>query len=154
MFRKALHKRMALSDFSLETHLDRPQKVVATFFGSNTSYFDNDPKPGIKIPSTNFEVESYLELLSNKQSEQYDDRVSAIEIVTDHAILLKGNVQAIAFPGTFMEDEAFAKSFQALNCLPLPYPLGARIGNQENFGKISLIVRDYLFGDKGQYNTP
>ncbi|MFO1079695.1 MAG: hypothetical protein U1E23_03585 [Reyranellaceae bacterium] len=144
LFSKAMHRRMKLESFELAASIDRPQKIVTTFFDTNVKYYDNETREMVGAPATLFEVESFVALLRNKQQEHYDDRVSSIELVTSHAVFLKGNVLAIIFPIIFLEDAEFVKAVEVLNAELLTYPLGARIGNEAIFGQISLLARDFF----------
>lgn len=144
MFAASTHPKMQLKHFALAASLDRPQQVVETFFGSNAKYFDNIPKKDLPHAALQFEVESFLALLGDKQSETYDDRISAVEIIADKSVLLKGAVKALVFPGQFLEDDTFKSALSALGCHPIPYSLGARFSNESCFGRISDSVRDYL----------
>lgn len=148
MFASSTHKKMKLEHFELAASLDRPQQVVTTFFGSNVSYFDNFPKADLEYPSLLFEVESFAALLGDKQSENYDDRISAVEIISDKSVLLEGAVRAMAFPGQFMDDDAFKEALSALKCHPIPYSVGARFSSENAFSRISVAVRDYLVVQK------
>lgn len=148
MFASSTHKKMELKHFELAANLERPQQIVTTFFGSNTKYFDNDPIRNVTHSPLQFEVESFLALLGDKQSESYDDRISAVEVISDTTILLKGAVKAMVFPGQFLDDDIFKKALSALGCHPIPYSLGARFTNEASFSRISDSVRDYLVKQK------
>lgn len=148
MFSRATHSKMTLKNFELAADLARPQQVVAKFFGSNTAYFDNDTRKDVAGPALLFEVESFIALLGDKQSEEYDERISSIEVITDTSVLLGGNVIAMAFPGQFSDDPTFKNAFSALGCDPIPYSLGGRFTGEGSFARISDFVRDYLVKKK------
>lgn len=144
MFASSTHRKMKLEHFELAASLDRPQQVVTAFFGSNANYFDNIPKVDVQYPSLLFEVESFAALLGDKQSENYDDRISAVEVISDKSVLLKSAVRAMVFPGQFMDDDMFKEALTALKCDPIPYSVGARFSSENAFSRISVAVRDYL----------
>lgn len=148
MFASSTHKKMQLRHFELTASLDRPQQVVTAFFENNTNYFDNAPKSDIPRSPLQFEVESFVALLGDKQSENYDDRISAVEVIADTSILLKGAIKALVFPGQFLEDVSFRDAITSLKCDPIPYSLGARFSTEGSFARVSLAVRDYLVKQK------
>lgn len=148
MFASSTHRKMQLKNFELSATLDRPQQVVTTFFGDNTSYFDNSPKSDVHRSPLQFEVESFIALLNDKQSEHYDDRISAVEIISQTSILLEGKIKAMVFPGQFLDDSTFTDALAVLRCDAIPYPLGARFSGEGAFARVSVCVRDYLVKSK------
>src|SRR4051794_34732189 len=81
------------------------RKLITAFFGSNANYFDGSPLKDIKFPQLSYEVESYIALISNRQTEDYDDRSSAIEIQINIPVKLVRMVEAVVLPRVFRRND-------------------------------------------------
>ena len=143
-YRESMHRRMTFRDFALSPSIESAKKIVSTFYGTNQAYFDVQLKDKIEYSKGHFEVESFLSVIRDNRGNAYDDRIAAIEVVTDHACLLNGKVHAIVLPGALEEDDDFKKLLTAARCEILTYPWTARLTSREYVAQIALIVRDYL----------
>lgn len=83
-----MHESMRLSDFELECPSDAPQRHVTSFFGSNVDYL----RLRARVPTVNctgeFEAESMIALLTDRNIGAADDRRTALELQTDKPIAL------------------------------------------------------------------
>lgn len=110
LYSKFLHKNMQLEDFGLVADLSSPGKVVSTFFGNNEKYLRGSSScKSDGLDPSEFEAHSYLALITSRDSNVLDSRLSAIEVQTADVIDLKKCVSAIILPSIFSEGECGKK---------------------------------------------
>lgn len=143
-FRNAMHPRMSVNSFVLRATKDKPQRIVNAFFESNVQYLDGKARVQPQVDALSFEVESFFTLLTNKSSNNYDDRVCAIEIASATAVNLNSNLIGLVCPQEFADDPQIIEASQAMNFELCPYSVGARLGGQAYAGSVALRARDFL----------
>jgi hypothetical protein len=121
-----MHDSMKMSDFELECPSDAPQRHVTSFFGSNIDYLRTRAHAPNVDCTGEFEVESMIALLTDRDTRAADERRTALELQTNRAI-------AVAYPavrGLILPDEllkaAFVQKFLVAagsNMEVLTYPL-------------------------------
>jgi hypothetical protein len=144
LFESGIHYGMGLLDFELDVNNDSARRVINVLFGSNKNYIYGDPRTDLKIPSMEFEAESFHALILVKLRNAYDDRVSAIEIQLDKDVQLTGTVEAVVLPGVLLDDPNVTAKLTAWGAKPLPYEWLKRLKPTEYVSQIASIVRDYL----------
>ena len=91
---------------------DTAQKAVHALYGSNEQYFRNSVRSDLRPDSIQFEVESYFNLVNGKERTEFDDRASAIEIISgDEFNLTPDNLWAVILPEPFSVSEAVGNAF-------------------------------------------
>jgi len=142
LFHASMHRKMARDDFALEPDLASPQRLINLFFGDNQSYYDNKPIATLDLPPLAFEASSYHALITDRQENIYDERISSIEIQVSDDIRLKDAVEAVVLPDAFMVKEV-AASLTAIGAEAIPYAFIDRLRPELYAATIYPIVRDY-----------
>lgn len=105
MFEKYMHPKMKKEDFFLDISLDMASRVVSFFYGSNYKYYSGEVQQP-EIPCDQFEVESYYQLIADKNKTDHDDRCSTIELQTDNVTrIIKDNILLLVLPICFLDDK-------------------------------------------------
>lgn len=143
LFRSSMHRKMLRDDFALEPDPSSPQRLVRIFFSDNQSYYDNRPATSLEFPPLEFEASSYHTLITDRQENAYDERVSSIEIQIAENLPLKGFVDAVVLPDAFLGDEEVTQSLLAINADAIPYPFIDRLRPESYTASIYSIVKDY-----------
>ncbi|MBV9829770.1 MAG: hypothetical protein JO001_29470 [Alphaproteobacteria bacterium] len=137
---------MVVADFSLDPGNDSGRRVIHVYFGSNRRYIDNEPNAEPEIPALAFEARGFHSLITDRQRNSYDDRVSAIEVQFDRDVPLPGLAEAVVLPSVLLDDPAIKAKFAEWGAQPLPYDLVARFKPVEYVSQIRTLIRDYLIG--------
>jgi hypothetical protein len=84
-------------------------KIVRFFYGDNRNYYRQKPLD-VKFPPTEFEVESYYNLIKSSAEDDFDDRCASIEVQCNQPYLLnKSTVKAVILPESLSKDETVRK---------------------------------------------
>lgn len=142
-YANAIHRDMQLDDFSLEPDLATPGKVISLFFDNTTDYLRSRPSPTIDLDATQFEARSYHALISNRLSNNIDNRVSGIEIQFEGALKLAGAVEAIILPDTLYSSPLIQSKLANSKIAPLPYPQIDRQRPSEYVTKLFELCFEY-----------
>lgn len=142
LFRASMHRKMQRDDFALEPDPASAQRLIRLFFGDNQSYYDNKPVASLELPPLAFEASSYHTLITDRQENAYDERISSIEIQIAEDLPLSGVVEAVVLPDAFLSDEV-TKSLTAMKAEVIPYPFIDRLRPELYTASIYPIVRDY-----------
>lgn len=98
-FQKWVHDNMQLADFELACTDEAPRRHVQSFFGTNKAYLYVKPANPPLPYEGEFEVESIVSMLTDRDSEQSDDRRLAIELQVDEPVPFDvSSVLALIFP--------------------------------------------------------
>ncbi len=149
IYRDYIHPKMKIEDFLLPPSLDTPAYLINLFYGSNTNYFSGIPISDLNLPSIEFELNCYHDLIKVKGGTIFDDRCSTIEIQSDKPFdLLNKDVLLVVLPGIFLDipdiKEIITKKWEAEIS-----PYAIHRGNpNEYIGIIYEAVRDYLIKNK------
>lgn len=143
LFHASMHRKMQRDDFALEPDLTSPQRLISLFFGDNSSYYDNKPLAVVDLPPLAFEASSYQALITDRQENVYDERISSIEIQVGDDIGLKDAVEAVVLPDAFLVKEV-AGSLTAIGAEAIPYAFIDRLRPELYAATIYPIVRDYF----------
>jgi hypothetical protein len=109
---------MSPIDFSLPVDRERPNKIVAAVFSSLGKYLDGDSSalvPELAAEPWEFHARAFLHLLASPGRNEPDDRISAIEVVFDSPVPLRGNLKALILPHTLWDSKANAPWLRALH---------------------------------------
>jgi hypothetical protein len=143
-FDATMHRKMRKERFELTSQLDSARKLVTAFFGTNAQYFDGVPRKDVTVPTLAYEAESYLALVSNRQTEEFDDRSSAVEVQLDRDVALIGAVEAVVLPASLVDDPEVAAKLMTWRADPIPYHTIARMKPSEYTGAVVGAVREFL----------
>lgn len=100
-----LHHKMNKEDFFLDISLDMAARIVSFFYGSNEKYYSGEVQQ-LEIPKDEFEVESYYQLISDRNKTAHDDRCASIEVQTDSIVkIIRDNILFVALPRIFLDFE-------------------------------------------------
>ena len=141
-FSEAMHRKMVRDDFALEPDLSSPQRLVGLYFGDHDRYLRNQPVQDPELPSLAFEASSYHILITSRHENQFDERISAIELQLDEAMPLAGNVEAIVMPDRFAIPEVLT-TLDGIGAAAIPYEYIARLRPESYTSSIYQLVRDY-----------
>jgi hypothetical protein len=141
-FVEAMHRKMLLEDFALDANLQAPRKLINLFFGDRDRYYRNAPLQEIAIPALSFEALSYHILITSRHENDFDERISAIELQTQHNLDLSVHAEAVVLPDAFATDEVLQR-LAAFQITVLPYDYIPRLRPESYTGAIYTIVRDY-----------
>lgn len=144
MYEKFLHQTMDVRDFLLEPNIAEVSKLIKIFFGTDRDYFSAQPISGLSVPSMEFEIESYYNMIQDKTKNTYDDRISAIELQFAEPIrLTPPNVLAVVVPSVFLDNaemrDVILRTWQAQ---PITYDI-FRMQPRECTGQIFAKVKDF-----------
>lgn len=142
LFRASMHRKMQRDDFALEPDFASPQRLINLFFGNNHNYYDNKPVTTVDLPPLAFEASSYHALITDRQENVYDERISSIEIQIDEDIPLKDTIEAVVLPDAFFVKD-MAESLAAIGAEGIPYAFIDRLRPELYAATIYPIVRDY-----------
>ncbi len=128
LYKHVVMEDMKVEDFSLETNNHRPNRVIASVFGSRKSYFEGDisriPDPEKLTEAWEFHARAYLHLLVSRGRNEPDDRICSIEVLFDESIPLQGNLLAVVVPHTIWDNDKHApwlETLKAEGVLIAPY---------------------------------
>ncbi|MYZ47882.1 hypothetical protein [Propylenella binzhouense] len=142
LFRASMHRKMQRDDFALEPDPASAQRLIKLFFGDNQSYYDNKPITSLDLPPLAFEASSYHALITDRQENVYDERISSIEIQIAEDLPLKGAVEAVVLPDAFLVREV-VDSVSAIGADAIPYAFIDRLRPELYAATIYPIVKDY-----------
>ncbi|WP_332756610.1 hypothetical protein [Sphingomonas sp. LB2R24] len=142
LFHASMHRKMAREDFALEPDLASPQRLINLFFGDNVSYYDNKPIADVELPPLAFEASCYHGLITDRQENIYDERISSIEIQVGENVQLKDAVEAVVLPDAFLVKEV-ADSLATIGAEAIPYAFIDRLRPELYAATMYQIVRDY-----------
>lgn len=137
-----IHHAMSLEDFSLHVDPSSPGRLISMYYNSVDSYLNATPDRSPGVGPSDFEALSYKALISDSSANSRDDRISGIEIQTNHTIPLEF-VEAIVLPNSYAEDYHFKAILEKFKIAPLPYRQHERAGPSEYTTTIYDIVRSY-----------
>lgn len=141
-FAEAMHRKMLLDDFALETSSDTPLRLISMFFGDCERYYRNTPLEKVEIPPLSFEASSYHVLITSRHENAFDERISAIELQSDETLDLQRVAEAIVLPDAFATPDILQR-LEALGITALPYDYIPRLRPESYTGALYTIVRDY-----------
>lgn len=137
------HSKMSIRDFLLEPSLDIPSHVVSKFFGTNNKYIKGIAKETLKIPSLEFEAQSYYNLITDNNFDHYDNRKLSIEIQINYSLsLVSSNVLLVVLPDSLLQD-AEKIIINEFNAEVKSYPVDIA-DYDNNFRLLRSIINDYL----------
>lgn len=118
MYKHIVMEEMQVEDFSLETDVNRPNKIIAKVFATKASYFDGDISKVAKYDEVaepwEFHARTYLQLLSSAGRNEPDDRICSIEVVMGDPIQLDNSLRAVVVPHTLWDDQSRAPWLEAI----------------------------------------
>jgi hypothetical protein len=128
LYKHILMEEMNLEDFSLEQDRNRPNRIIASVFGSRRAYFEGDTSK-IKSPEAlaeawEFHARAYLHLLASPGRNEPDDRICSIEVLFGEPIPLAGNALAVVVPHTVWDEDRHApwlEKLQSMGIAVTPY---------------------------------
>lgn len=142
VFSEFLHKYMQVRDFRLEVGIETPGKLVATFFGNNQGYYDRVVKQAV-YSGSEFEVDSYQQLIGYKGQNSRDDRASSIELALADAVFLGTGVLAIVLPESIVDDAYIGGELRRRNIEIISYTDGPGFDPKSQTAYLYNLVRDY-----------
>ena len=121
---------MELDEFEVARDPNSVEKLIGTFFTSNSKYFRLEPRSKQSFESK-FDVEvlneevKALHLLIGDKRAKVDDRRFAIEVQSDQDMMLTSNsVLAVVLPEIYLGDPEVIKFIEEdLEALPITYPI-------------------------------
>jgi hypothetical protein len=118
MYKHILLDEMDLEDFSLETDVGRPNRIISSVFKSKTAYFEGDlskvADPGSLTTVWEFHARAYLDLILSRGRNEPDDRICSIEVIFGDPVSLEGNLLAVIVPHTLWVDNQGAPWLEVL----------------------------------------
>lgn len=100
-----------LEDYELSPNLDAAHKHVSWAFGSIENYLDGNIllKAG-DVPAFSNVVQSFVSIagMASQGSNKPDKRASAVEIASQHNVILKSNLRKIIVPAQMLSDAGVA----------------------------------------------
>jgi hypothetical protein len=142
LFRSSMHRKMQRDDFALEPDIASAQRLVHLFFGDNESYYDAKPIPSVTLPPLDFEASSYHALITDRQENVYDERISSIEIQIAEDLPLKDIIDAVVLPDAFLDGDV-TTSIESIGATAIPYPFLDRLRPELYTATLYPIVRDF-----------
>lgn len=150
MYSHILTEDMAVEDFSLETDIIRPNKLVARVFSSMSAYFDADRNQIVPAnegaEAWEFHARAYIELISSAGRNEPDDRVCSIEIAIGESVPLRGNLQAVVVPHTLWAGDKKSPWLETLEqdgATIIPYPFYAGRPPEYYHCQLEAVVKEY-----------
>ncbi|GGE60577.1 hypothetical protein GCM10011317_17990 [Niveispirillum cyanobacteriorum] len=142
LYNAYMHKKMQLTDFSLEPDPSTPGRLISLFFGSVESYLAANPSINRIFDPSEFEALSYQALVNAKEGNSIDSRGSGIEVQTEQEIPLKDNVEAVIIPSAFVDGKT-GDLLKKMGIHPIPYSIFDRSRPSEYFSKLTELCLSY-----------
>jgi len=98
MYDGFIHSGMDINDFSVKPTIEQIAGLVKNFFINNDNYYRSKPKCCSDDYEDNDEVKAYVNIINNIGQEKFDERSSAIEIISKSENILKESLVAIILP--------------------------------------------------------
>ena len=149
LFRESMHRKMQRDDFALQPDIASPQRLISLYFGDNERYYSNRPIAELDLPPLAFEAASYHALITDRQENQYDERISSVELQIAEDLPLNGAVEAIVLPDSFVTPEVTAK-LEGMGIDSIRYPFIDRLRPESYASSIYTIVRGY-YRERGYF---
>jgi hypothetical protein len=109
-----IHPRIPMRDYQLACPSDAPQRHVASLFGSNADYLRARARPPSVPFKGEFEVDSLVAMLTDRDAGQADDRRAAVELQVPHAVPMKWPyVRGLIIPDEIMDAEYVQQLLQS-----------------------------------------
>jgi hypothetical protein len=143
LYADAFHKDMKLNDFGLEPDIDTPGRVISLFLETPEAYLRARPVNATNLDATELEAKSYLALISQRLSNNMDNRVSGIEIQFEGPLDIDGAIEAVVLPDTLYSSPVIQSKLAAANIEALPYPQIDRQRPSEYVTKIFDLCFEY-----------
>lgn len=128
LYDKAMHRDMDVEDFGLEEDVSTPGRIISLFFGSVEAYLEAKALDNLALDAAEFEAASYHALSSSKFGNEFDNRVSGVELQFEGPIQIKGNVEAVILSKTLLDSPGVKAKLKGKNIKPLVY---RQIGQQK-----------------------
>lgn len=96
-----IHKKMDINNFSLAPTVEAIKGFIKFFYGDNNQYYRDNSRPINLSDYIELEMQSYINLLSNRGEESFDERYSAIEIISKVPVVLSDSIIAMIVPLDF-----------------------------------------------------
>ncbi len=133
-----------LADYSLQTVIDRAQRIVHAFFETNENYMRPRPRTGLCFAPEDVDAEAYHKLISTGGNPECDDRKSAVEVQLAGAVDLRDQLLAVALPTSFLDDEDFRRTLMTeWRAHPLTYSADVGTRPTECHGLVRKLIKDY-----------
>lgn len=120
MYTNALHRNMKIEDFELAPNNTTPGRLIELFYGNTDNYLQSTPKLNLKFGAMELEAQSYHALISTRLSRTVDNRVSGIEIQTDHTVRAS-HIEAAIVPTSLYNDESILNLCKGIGITLIPY---------------------------------
>ena len=143
LYADAFHKDMNLEDFGLAPDPATPGRVISLFFGSAEDYLLARPLSSVPVAPTELEALSYHALISQRLSNNLDNRVSGIEIQFEGNLPLTGNIEAVVAPGPILDDDQIRGKLVSARATAIPYPQIDRQRPSEYVTKVFDLCAEY-----------
>lgn len=112
LYEKFFDKSSQSGDFELEPTMKSAEKVVSSFYSSNSNYMQGPSRKNVDIPITNFEARGVHELSrmppflsSEEEAIARDERSSSVEIQIGDPIDIREAILGIIVPSPFMNED-------------------------------------------------
>ena len=119
LYKHVMMAEMELADFSLERDDSRPNRIIASVFSSQKSYFEGDiskvVSPDKGAQAWDFHARAYLQLIASPGRNEPDDRICSIEVVFGNPVPLTGNLKAVVVPHTLWDGTTRAPWLDSLH---------------------------------------
>jgi hypothetical protein len=149
MYRNFINPKMKCEDFLVTPDEDSPGRLVTLFFGSNERYYSEEPVANLNIPPLEFEVASYLRLITYDSESDFDSRRSTIEVQSKSPLALDAStVLLVVVPGAFLDEANFRDKLTKLwKAKVLHYEIHR--GNPNDYtSEINRLVKEYLLSEQ------
>ncbi|WP_375411493.1 hypothetical protein [uncultured Bradyrhizobium sp.] len=143
MYSEFTHHRMAVQDFGLQPSHRTIGKLVAFFFGTNSRYYNQNPRAKRSIQADEFEAQTYQELVTFRGKNQRDDRSTTVELLLDECLKLQDNLLAVIVPSSMIKDRAVKAKLSNLDVHIRSYTDGANLTPASQVPLLSDVVRHF-----------
>lgn len=134
---------LAATDFGFEATPENLAKMVSLYFGTNDSYLNNAPRPGVNLPDGQDEAQALHDIIHSGASGG-DDRDTAIEIVFDQPIKIDASsIQCAVLPDVLENAENYGDLLSALGIDAVTYKFRRGLKSGAYHSELSNALYDY-----------
>ncbi len=144
LFKGFIHELMEINDFSIKPDISQIKSFIKTFYDTNDNYYRGLPKCDTNSFSNDEIVAAYVNIITNKGEENFDERCSSIEIISKKPIYLNTCLQAIVVPYEFSCSNKYVINLKNNGVKVITYDtFGGSPGSYNSV--VRQLVYDYLF---------
>ena len=143
MYDGFIHHEMDINDFSINPTIASIKTFIEYFYGENDRYYKNIIRQIDQTDELKNETNAYINLVSNRGEEKFDERCSTVEIISKCDVQISNSLLALILPNDIARKNEHVKSLHSRGIDILTYDTFGGAPSSYN-GVIRQIMYDYL----------